>query len=182
MPNVITSNIPDLPRPKLPRFALWIFQAPVAILRPSHWRGITCSSVELREAYAALKRRGFRETVWQIVYEGQIGGLIAQSNSRSGEYHVRFYDDRIEAEDEIARWRLAHFYCRRTSAHKKIQEILISELGEEWRSCAEALVRPKYFPERVVRRRNAPRLDLNLMRTLAFIVGGAVLALFLGLR
>lgn len=54
--------------------------------------------------YNALKRKKFKETYWQYVYQNQIGGLIRQYGKGILEIHVRFFNDNtIYAEIEIGR-------------------------------------------------------------------------------
>jgi hypothetical protein len=74
----------------------------------------TVNADALGEIYAALKATGFRETFWQIVYPGQIGGLIRNPCSHLIELHVRFFfDGSVYCEIEIGRSGLLHFTMHR---------------------------------------------------------------------
>jgi hypothetical protein len=60
--------------------------------------------------YQTLKDFGFRETYWQFVYPGQIGGLIKSPRNQPLEFHVRFFEGgMIYAEFELGRSVLLHF-------------------------------------------------------------------------
>lgn len=84
----------------------------------------------MHTVYNALKRRGFRETYWQVVYPGQIGGLIRNPRRGFLELHVRFYEDhRIYAELEVARWALAHFFMHRMFANEHLIAMLAHDLS-----------------------------------------------------
>jgi hypothetical protein len=64
--------------------------------------------------YEALKQRGFRETYWQVVYPGQIGGLIKSPLNTIFEFHVRFFETgMIYAELEVGRSVLLHFFIHK---------------------------------------------------------------------
>lgn len=81
--------------------------------------------------YNALKQVGFRETYWQVVYPGQIGGLIKNPRSKLLEYHVRlFYDGRIYAELELGRAALLHFIPHRHYLNEYIVSKIHSRLSQ----------------------------------------------------
>lgn len=64
--------------------------------------------------YEALKKRGFKETYWQVVYPGQIGGLIRNPGNNILQFHVRFFSHgMIYAEFELGRSALLHFIIRK---------------------------------------------------------------------
>jgi hypothetical protein len=64
--------------------------------------------------YLALKSTGFRETYWQVVYPGQVGGLIKIPRGTLIEFHVRFFrNGLIYGEMELGRSALLHFVNRR---------------------------------------------------------------------
>lgn len=82
--------------------------------------------------YEALKRRGFRETYWQFVYHGQIGGLVKTPSGQLYELHVRFFGSgMIYAEFEIGRSMLLHFLVGRKYLNNYIATIIRSDLTEE---------------------------------------------------
>jgi hypothetical protein len=64
--------------------------------------------------YEALKSIGFRETYWQLVYPGQIGGLIKNPRGTLIEFHVRFFQrGMIYGEMELGRSVFLHFVNHR---------------------------------------------------------------------
>jgi len=82
--------------------------------------------------YEALKRRGFRETYWQFVYHGQIGGLVKTPKGQLYELHVRFFDSgMLYAELEIGRSLLLHFVVGRKYLNTYIASILRAALSDE---------------------------------------------------
>lgn len=70
----------------------------------------------MKEIYSAAKTAGFHETVWQYIFDGQIGGLVLPYRDGHYEFHVRFYADRIFAECEVNRGCIAHFFASRYNA------------------------------------------------------------------
>ena len=97
------------------------------ILPPSRWgifRRSECSGAlivgqpdcnqPIANIYRALKKVGFRETYWQYVYPGQIGGLVFNPRKGLIEHHVRFFNDgRMYVEIEFGRSAILHFLNRR---------------------------------------------------------------------
>lgn len=80
-----------------------------------------------RELYEELLRLGFQHNVWQVVYPGQqMGVIIAQDKGRR-EVHVRFFDTHVEAELEVARRYVAHFFRGRCCAKDNV----LGMLGDE---------------------------------------------------
>jgi len=80
--------------------------------------------------YAALKSAGFRETYWQFVYSGQIGGLVKSPKGTVIEFHVRFFEGgMIYAEIELGRSLLLHFVNRRSYINKYLVAMLASRLS-----------------------------------------------------
>ena len=77
-----------------------------------------------------LRSQGFRRTIWQLVFPGQIAGLIKKTPRQQNginEYHVRFYNDgTIDCELEIARFDSLHWIGPRQDG-KEILEKLINE-------------------------------------------------------
>ncbi len=68
----------------------------------------------MNSIYQALKEMGFKETYWQFVYPGQIGGLVKSPRSNLLELHVRFFQEgMMYAEIEMGRSALLHFLNRR---------------------------------------------------------------------
>lgn len=85
-----------------------------------------------RAIYRALLSIGYRETVWQYIFDGQIGGLVRPGTD---DIHIRFYDDRLFAEIEISRAFVSHFYGPRFNAKKIILHQLeghVSEIEYRW--------------------------------------------------
>lgn len=82
--------------------------------------------------YEALRSSGYKETVWQFVYPGQIGGLIRNPNGGFIELHVRFFDDgTIYGEIELGRSFLLHFVERRLFINDYLVGVLSSKLSAE---------------------------------------------------
>ncbi len=70
--------------------------------------------VAMNAIYSALKADGFRETYWQFVYDGQIGGLIKSPRNQFVEFHVRFFEGAmIYSEIELGRSIFMHFLGKR---------------------------------------------------------------------
>lgn len=79
--------------------------------------------------YATLKKMGFRETRWQVVYPDQIGGLIRNRRGSLLEIHVRFYKgDMIYAELEVGRSALLHFTVEPVFANNYLRSLLRSRV------------------------------------------------------
>jgi hypothetical protein len=104
--------------------------------------------------YQTLKSMGFKETRWQFVYPGQIGGLIKNPRSTLLEFHVRFFSDGlIYAEIEIGRSGSLHLIDRRMYINNyligKMGSSLAQEHLEYFRTASEKakLVYPKNWPE-----------------------------------
>ena len=77
--------------------------------------------------YQALKGAGFRETYWQYVYPGQIGGLVKSPQNRLIELHARFFEGgMIYGEMEMGRSVLLHFINRRYY----VNDYLVKMLGK----------------------------------------------------
>mgnify|MGYP001767222361 CR=1 FL=1 len=75
---------------------------------------------------------GFRETVWQYVYKGQIGGLVRSYGSSIIEVHVRFFEEgEIYAEVELGRSGIVHFFHERIYGNDYICGLLKSSLSSE---------------------------------------------------
>lgn len=82
--------------------------------------------------YRALKETGFRETYWQFVYPGQIGGLVKSPRSKLVELHVRFFESgMIYAEIEMGRSVLLHFINRRYYLNNYIFKKIQSKISRE---------------------------------------------------
>jgi hypothetical protein len=80
--------------------------------------------------YQALKRVGFRETYWQFIYPGQIGGLIQNTRGTLIEIHVRFFENGlIYAEMEIGRSASLHLIDRRLYVNHYLIQKLSSRLS-----------------------------------------------------
>ena len=80
--------------------------------------------------FTELLKNGFKRTFWQLVFPGQVAGLIKKtsgrrSNKKGNEYHVRFYDDgTIECELEVDRWGSKHWTGPRSHEFDLLNEIL----------------------------------------------------------
>ncbi|MGA8498629.1 MAG: hypothetical protein WB764_24305 [Xanthobacteraceae bacterium] len=79
--------------------------------------------------YEALKGSGFKETYWQFIYPGQIGGLIQNAGGTLIEIHVRFFKNGlIYAEMEIGRTASLHLIDRRLYANHYLVRKMSSNL------------------------------------------------------
>jgi hypothetical protein len=84
----------------------------------------------MRAIYDAFKKRDFRETYWQIVYPGQIGGLIKSPGNQILEFHVRFFENgTIYAEFEAGRSAILHFLIRRCYLNNYLGIKIASDLS-----------------------------------------------------
>lgn len=124
----------------------------IGLFSPRHWFGLTPNASIYSKIYYALKRAGFRETVWQIVYSGQLAGIVFPLDKGTKEIHVRFFSDVIEAELEVGRYYLQHFKHPRNQAESLILNILNKYLSEQ--EMEEALS--------VIRQHNDPCEAINL--------------------
>jgi hypothetical protein len=100
----------------------------LGIFSPNVCAGRAVADAETRSIYGCLKSLGFRETRWQFVYDGQLGGLVLPYNDGLNEIHVRFYDDRIFAELEYSRSSLFHFVFPLFNANGFVAELLKDRL------------------------------------------------------
>ena len=115
-------------------------------LSPRHWPIFHHDRRIDHEVYDALKRAGFRETIWQYVYRGQLGGLILPLHDGQVEIHVRFYRDTIEAEIEIGRHTLGHFVHPRYQAESIVLSMIQGHLSDGALDRARRLFRPHDAP------------------------------------
>ncbi len=81
--------------------------------------------------YRKLLDLGFKQTRWQYIFDGQIGGLVLPFNGGENEVHVRFYNNRIFAEYEIGRAYVTHFIGPRFNANNYLLGILYHSLSQE---------------------------------------------------
>jgi hypothetical protein len=81
--------------------------------------------------YQSLKDLGFQETPWQIIFDGQLGGLVFPYNDGLNEIHIRFYNDRIFSELEFSRCSIFHFLFPLYNANEYIATILKEKLSDE---------------------------------------------------
>ncbi|EKE18653.1 MAG: hypothetical protein ACD_9C00269G0003 [uncultured bacterium] len=75
-----------------------------------------------------LRSQGFKRTIWQLIFPGQIAGLIKniprQSNG-TNEYHIRFYNDgTIDCELEIARFDRLHWVGPRQRGVETLEKLI----------------------------------------------------------
>lgn len=110
--------------------------------------------------FAELLRHGFKRTFWQLVFPGQVAGLVKKiSNDRDGqngnEYHVRFYDDgTIECELEVDRWGSKHWAGPRNYEFDFLSSILDNQncdLPISDRTQINALFGSKYYSDECTR-------------------------------
>lgn len=110
-----------------------------------------------------LLRDGFKRTFWQIIFPGQIAGLIKKTSSKrshgkGNEYHVRFYNDgTIECELEVDRWGSKHWTGPRNYDSEFLNEVLENpgcSLLEEDKSRIKKLFGSKGYSVECERRRS----------------------------
>ncbi|WP_211051404.1 hypothetical protein [Parasphingorhabdus halotolerans] len=85
----------------------------------------------MSELYNELINKGFRETRWQYIFEGQIGGLVFPYNDGRNEVHVRFYSDRIFSEYEVGRSSFAHFLGPFLNANPFLLDLLKDSVSDD---------------------------------------------------
>jgi hypothetical protein len=86
----------------------------------------------MSKIYGILKELGFRETMWQFVYVGQLAGLVLPFNGGKNEIHVRFYGNRVFSEYEIGRAYLSHFTGVQYNANDYVLNLISEKLtGKE---------------------------------------------------
>jgi hypothetical protein len=141
---------------------------PCALFRPKiflgHFKQLAHAKVQ-KEFYTSLLARGFKRTVWQLVFPGQVAGLIKRippTATGVNEYHVRFYQDgTIECELEVDRWSTGHWSGPRH--HKQegeslLRKILREELpgvSTDLKKRIEVLIGSKDFTSGCIRRKGA---------------------------
>ncbi len=80
-----------------------------------------------------LLRIGFQRTFWQLVFPGQVAGLvkkIPEKNDGTNEYHIRFYDDgTIDCELEVHRFASMHWVGARKHGVTLLEDILEGEMN-----------------------------------------------------
>lgn len=82
--------------------------------------------------YDSLKKLGFRETYWQYVYLGQVGGLVKTPQRSIIEIHVRFFDNgTMYTEIEFCRSALLHFINRRQFANNYVASLLMKKVSPD---------------------------------------------------
>ncbi len=98
---------------------------------PNVCRGEAIANFRCREVYAELTKLGFVETRWQLIFEGQVGGLVYPYNNGLNEIHVRFYSDRIFAELEFSRSSVFHFVFPLFNANSYVVDLLRNRISDE---------------------------------------------------
>lgn len=112
----------------------------IGLISPRHWFGLKTDGSLNSSIYQKLRSIGFQETVWQYVYEGQLGGLIRPIGDDGLEIHVRFYENTIEAEIEVGRRYPRHFWGPRAEAGYLLLELLEDTLTRaEFRRTEKAI-------------------------------------------
>jgi hypothetical protein len=136
--------------------------------------------------YEALKSAGFKETYWQFVYPGQIGGLVQNARGTLIEFHVRFFENGlIYAEMEIGRSASLHLINRRLYINyyiiKKLHSRLPSAHLDYLRAATERskLVYPKDWTEWSVQNRFMTPSIKRKIRFLAVLSDWRTLALIM---
>src|SRR3954464_4193117 len=97
--------------------------------------GTGIRSPQQQDIYNALKGIGFRETKWQLIYDGQTGGLVCPYRDGLNEVHVRFYDDRIFAELEFSRSSIFHFALPLYNANAYLVKALEGRISAQAGAC-----------------------------------------------
>jgi hypothetical protein len=136
--------------------------------------------------YEALKSVGFKETYWQFIYPGQIGGLIQNAGGSLIEIHVRFFENGlIYAEMEIGRTGSLHLIDRRLYANhyliKKMSSTLTKTDLDYLRTATEKskLIYPRKWSEWSLRNRFMTPSLKRKIRLLAILGDWRTLALIM---
>ncbi|OHB49712.1 MAG: hypothetical protein A2Y10_06020 [Planctomycetes bacterium GWF2_41_51] len=103
----------------------------LGIFSPRHWSSFKPNDKNQISIYKALRQAGFKETIWQFIYRGQIGGLVLPLNDGRAELHVRFYTNTIEAELEVGRKFIGHFLQPRFQAESIVLSKIKKYLSQE---------------------------------------------------
>ena len=78
--------------------------------------------------FQELRSQEFKRTVWQLIFPGQVAGLIKPIPVQVdgvNEYHVRFYDDGIiDCELEVARFNSMHWTGARQHGGELLEGLL----------------------------------------------------------
>lgn len=105
-----------------------------------------CQKVFFNELLA----QGFRRTIWQLIFPGQIAGLVKKIPSRQDgidEYHIRFYDDgTIDCELEVSRFNRLHWSGTRQYDIEILKEYLRNSMTIECDDAKEKI--KKLFGEK----------------------------------
>lgn len=75
-----------------------------------------------------LTESGFKKTHWQLVFPGQVAGIVKRVNADefgANQYHIRFYiDGVIESEIEFHKFSLKHWSGYRQLCWRHIEQIV----------------------------------------------------------
>ena len=89
---------------------------PCAWFKPKVFYGVfdgTTTNNYQKIFYQELRQFGFRRTFWQLVFPGQIAGVVKKVHPKlngANEYHVRFYTNgTIDCEIEVDRFSELHW-------------------------------------------------------------------------
>ena len=146
----------------------------VAFLCPGHWPGASPPPRVDKEILAALQALGFRETIWQFVYKGQLAGLVLTREAGTVEIHVRFYEASIEAELEVGRHFIGHFLYPRYQAEAIVLAMILPRLSARGCKLAVQLFRPDASPAVFPKLKIRPGLSFV---ALAWVLAGFALPL-----
>ncbi len=105
-----------------------------------------------------LRAQGFKRTAWQIVFPGQIAGIIKTippEEDGINEYHVRFYDDGvIDCELEVARFNSMHWAGPRKDGTQLLHSLIDNSVtisSEETRDRIKGLFGKKDYSKDCLR-------------------------------
>lgn len=106
--------------------------------------------------YQELRRWGFKRTFWQLVFPGQVAGLVKKVQSKlngANEYHVRFYrDGTIDCEIEVDRFSELHWSGHREHDLKFLIDITNkSSIPNDTKENIISLLNEKKFSDNCVR-------------------------------
>mgnify|MGYP007047540800 CR=1 FL=1 len=109
---------------------------PSALFKPLVFKGyfdVKQNHKKQVEFFNLLLSKGFKRTRWQLVFPGQIAGIVKKINQRNGEanqYHIRFYSDGIiECELEMDNFSLKHWSGPRYHGKEGIE--ILHQIFEE---------------------------------------------------
>lgn len=138
-------------------FVYGAIRFPCALFKPEVYLGASINNFYQRLFYGYLLDSGFKRTFWQLVFPGQIAGVIkkiAPNNYGLNEYHVRFYNDGvIDCELEFDRFSALHWSGKRVHNVSFLEDILDeSSIASEFKPHIRPLFGVKNYSDLCIRK------------------------------